>query len=66
MSVSPHATWRKSSHSHGGSGDCVELAALPGVVGVRDTKNRAVGHLQISRRVFASLLAEVKAGRHDL
>lgn len=32
------ATWRKSSHS-GANGNCVELAALPGAVGVRDSKD---------------------------
>jgi hypothetical protein len=31
--------WRKSSRS-GGSGDCVEVAAWPGVVAVRDSKDR--------------------------
>jgi hypothetical protein len=32
-----HAEWRKSSRS--GGGDCVEIAHLPGVVAVRDSKN---------------------------
>ncbi|MBC6468200.1 DUF397 domain-containing protein [Actinomadura alba] len=33
------ARWRKSSHSGGDSGDCVEIAGLPGGVAVRDSKN---------------------------
>ncbi|WP_025617684.1 DUF397 domain-containing protein [Salinispora cortesiana] len=35
------AVWRKSTRSSGpGSGDCVEVADnLPGVVGVRDSKD---------------------------
>ncbi|WP_018218557.1 MULTISPECIES: DUF397 domain-containing protein [Salinispora] len=35
------ATWRKSTRSSGGgNGDCVEVADnLPGVVGVRDSKD---------------------------
>ena len=34
-------TWRKSTRSNG-SGDCVEVAGnLPGVVGVRDSKDPA-------------------------
>ncbi len=34
------ATWRKSSRSSGNGGNCVEVADnLPGVVGVRDSKN---------------------------
>lgn len=66
MSRSPQAAWRKSSRSHGDSGDCVEVAAVSGMVGIRDTKNRAAGRLHIGRREFAALLNEVKAGRYDL
>ncbi|MDQ3402645.1 MAG: DUF397 domain-containing protein [Actinomycetota bacterium] len=33
------AVWRKSSRSSGNGGNCVELAALPAVAGVRDSKN---------------------------
>ena len=34
-----NARWRKSSHSDGNGGECVEVAAgLPGVVPVRDSK----------------------------
>lgn len=33
------ARWRKSSHSGGDSGDCVEIAGLPGGVVVRDSKD---------------------------
>jgi hypothetical protein len=36
--------WRKSSHS-GSTGDCVEVAFVPGLVGVRDTKSRDIGTL---------------------
>ena len=32
-------TWRKSSYSAGGNGACVEIAMVPGRVGVRDSKN---------------------------
>ncbi|MFJ3664985.1 DUF397 domain-containing protein [Streptomyces sp. NPDC090106] len=34
-----NARWRKSSHSNGEGGNCVEVASgLPGVVPVRDSK----------------------------
>jgi hypothetical protein len=33
------ATWRKSSRSSTNGGQCVEIAALPGGIGVRDSKN---------------------------
>ena len=32
-------TWRKSSRSNGGNGNCVEVALNPLAVGVRDSKN---------------------------
>ncbi|MET7946585.1 DUF397 domain-containing protein [Micromonospora sp. NPDC005324] len=37
-----NATWRKSRHSGSSGGNCVEVADnLPGVVGVRDSKDSA-------------------------
>ncbi|MFC4055348.1 DUF397 domain-containing protein [Actinomadura syzygii] len=33
------ARWRKSSYSNGGEGACVELASLPGLIAVRDSKD---------------------------
>ena len=66
MSELRNAEWRKSSYSDVGSGDCVELAAKPGVVGIRDSKNPAAGHLQVGKRVFVSLLREIKARHYDL
>lgn len=37
--------WRKSSHSNGNGGDCVEIAVTRDAIGVRDTKNREGGTL---------------------
>ncbi|MFI6161222.1 DUF397 domain-containing protein [Micromonospora haikouensis] len=43
------AQWRKSTRSGGNGGDCVEVADnLPGVVLVRDTKDRDGGTLSFS------------------
>ncbi|GAA4321525.1 DUF397 domain-containing protein [Actinomadura luteofluorescens] len=54
-------TWRKSSQSvEGTSSQCVELAALSGGVGVRDSKAPEAGHLTFDRRDFRALLAELK------
>jgi hypothetical protein len=60
--------WRKSSHSGSTSGqsDCVELAALPTAIGVRDSKNPSAGHLTLTVDQFATLLADIKAGRLSL
>jgi len=34
-----HVTWRKSSYSGNNGGGCVEVARLPAVVAVRDSKD---------------------------
>jgi hypothetical protein len=47
--------WRKSSHS-GDQGECVEIAALPGGIAVRDSKNPDGPNLTLSRHAFRSLL----------
>lgn len=59
--------WRKSSHSEtSGATDCVEVASLGAAVGIRDSKNAEAGHLTVSRRGLARLVALVKAGDLDL
>lgn len=52
--------WRTSSYT-GQTGQCVEVAVTPDVVGVRDTKNRAGGHFTVSAQQFGAFLAAVKA-----
>lgn len=43
------ASWRKATRSGAGGGDCVEVADnLPGMVLVRDSKNRHGGMLTIN------------------
>lgn len=49
--------WRKSSFSGGGN-NCVEVAPSASVVGVRDTKDRAAGHLTVSASAWAAFLAK--------
>ncbi|MFB8086924.1 DUF397 domain-containing protein [Streptomyces sp. NPDC055992] len=36
--VAPAGAWFKSSYSSGAEGNCVEVAVLPGRVGIRDSK----------------------------
>ena len=55
--------WRKSTYSGTDGGDCVELAALPAELGIRDGKNPERGHLALSGRRAAAFLARVKSGR---
>ncbi|MFB4303310.1 DUF397 domain-containing protein [Actinomadura sp. NTSP31] len=51
--------WRKSTHSGGNEGECVEVADLDGHIGVRDSKNPAAGHLTLTRRDFTALLTRL-------
>ncbi|MGC5032380.1 DUF397 domain-containing protein [Micromonospora sp. DT229] len=57
------AQWRKSSKSGNNGGDCVEVADnLPGVVLVRDTKDRDGGTLAFESAAWRSFVALTKAG----
>ena len=58
--------WRKSSYS-GGANDsaCVEVSALRGAVGVRDSKNPDGGHLSVTGQAFARLVRSIKYGELD-
>ncbi|RAY12973.1 DUF397 domain-containing protein [Actinomadura craniellae] len=53
--------WRKSSRSGGiENSDCVELARLPNVIGIRDSKAPQDGYLSLSPESFAHLIARLK------
>ncbi|GAA3930207.1 hypothetical protein GCM10023085_09440 [Actinomadura viridis] len=53
--------WRKSSRStEGTTGDCVELADLSGLIGVRDSKAPNTGHLTLTPATFGNLLTHLK------
>ncbi|NDU76737.1 DUF397 domain-containing protein [Actinomadura sp. DSM 109109] len=64
--MSKQATWRKSSHSGGEGGQCVELASLGGSVGIRDSKNPSGPSLRVGRDVLGGLVGRIKAGDLDL
>jgi hypothetical protein len=60
-------SWRKSSFSGNGGGNCVEVGTgLPGKVAIRDTKRREDGMHVVSHEAFAALLDDAKAGRLDI
>ncbi|NKZ05484.1 DUF397 domain-containing protein [Actinomadura latina] len=58
--------WRKSTRSGSATDEaCVELAALPGGVGVRDSKDPEGGRLIVTGDQFSRLIQRVKAGSLD-
>ncbi|MFG3704381.1 DUF397 domain-containing protein [Micromonospora sp. NPDC047670] len=54
------AVWRKSTRSSSNGGDCVEVADnLPGVVGVRDSKDPAGPALLFTPTAWRAFVAEI-------
>lgn len=59
------AKWRTSTRSSA-NGQCVEVADnLPGIVAIRDSKNRDGGTLIVEDAAWLAFLLEVKSGRLD-
>ncbi|KUJ64843.1 toxin [Streptomyces albus subsp. albus] len=49
-------TWHKSSHSDGEGGQCIEVAECPGVVHVRDSKDRQGPVLSFDAKEWAAFV----------
>ncbi|MFC5751456.1 DUF397 domain-containing protein [Actinomadura rugatobispora] len=58
--------WRKSSHSDDHGGDCVEVADLASVIGVRDSKDPDGPKLAFDAAAWGAFTRRVKAGVLDL
>ncbi|WP_242884435.1 DUF397 domain-containing protein [Actinomadura litoris] len=58
--------WRKSSHSDHQGGDCVEVADLASMIGVRDSKDPDGPKLTFSAADWSAFTTSVKTGVHDL
>jgi len=56
------AWWRRSSYSGTDGGNCTEVAAVPGAVLVRDSKNPDGPRLAFGRRAWGAFAAAVKTG----
>lgn len=65
MSDLSRPKWRKSTRSGGGN-NCVEIAALAGAVGVRDSKNPAGPFITLAAAQWSAFTRQVRTGRHDL
>jgi hypothetical protein len=60
------AEWRTSTFS-GGNGSCVEVASnLPGIIAVRDSKDRQGPALVFTPDEWTALLAGIRADEFDL
>jgi hypothetical protein len=61
------AIWRKSSRSSGNGGQCVEVAMnLPGVVGVRDSKDPEGPKLIFTPTEWRTFITGLKSGDFHL
>lgn len=54
-------SWRTSSYTGNGGGNCVETASGNGVVMVRDTKDPDGGTLALSAYVWKSFTSKIKS-----
>lgn len=52
-----HREWRTSSYSQ--KIDCVEVAPLPYATGIRDSKDRDGGELQVSRTAWSAFVRAI-------
>ena len=60
------AVWRKSTRSNGNSGNCVEIAMVNDVVGLRDSKDPQGPVLVSSPSEWAGFVGGLKDGQFDL
>ncbi|WP_405683427.1 DUF397 domain-containing protein [Streptomyces sp. NBC_00057] len=52
----PESAWLKSSYSSGAGGECVEVAACPGTVHVRDSKDSTGPILSVAAGGWAAFV----------
>ena len=58
--------WRKSSHSSGQGGQCVEIAGVAPAVAVRDSKDPGGPRLAFGLAAWRVFADRVKASEYDL
>ncbi|MEU6536296.1 DUF397 domain-containing protein [Streptomyces sp. NPDC047000] len=62
MIAIPELTWFKSSHSGGDGDNCVEVALRPGMVHVRDSKDKRIRPLAVAPEAWAAFTGLVTGG----
>ena len=66
MDNTKYTRWHTSSYSNN-SGNCVEVAATDGAVGVRDSKQQGHGPvLEFTRAAWETFIRAAKDGKFDL
>ncbi|NKZ07817.1 DUF397 domain-containing protein [Actinomadura latina] len=58
--------WRKSTHSQGGGGECVEVSANTSIPLIRDSKDPEGPRLALEPGELGALVGRIKAGDLDL
>ncbi|MFI0372245.1 DUF397 domain-containing protein [Actinomadura sp. 1N219] len=58
--------WRKSSHSQGGHGECVEISTNTSTSLIRDSKDPDGPQLALRQGELATLISQIKDGDLDL
>jgi hypothetical protein len=58
-------TWRKSTRSGSTGGNCVEIAALPAAVVVRDSKDQTGPVLMFEPAAWASFVGAARTSQPD-
>ena len=66
MSDFASVQWRKSSRSAHEGGECVEVAGLAPMVGVRDSKDPDGPRLTFGVATWRAFTREIKSSEHDL
>jgi Domain of unknown function (DUF397) len=65
IALTATAGWKTSTRTSQGQ-NCVEVTtAVPGWVGIRDTKNRAAGLLTVNQQQWNNFLNAILAGELD-
>ncbi|GAU71134.1 hypothetical protein SSP35_28_00090 [Streptomyces sp. NBRC 110611] len=63
--MAPDGEWTKSSYSSQDNQNCVETAKRPGLIGVRDSKDKAGPALAFTPAAWTSFIETVNSGEAD-